>query len=87
MGFKEFERMFDFEEKMFLNNNALGVSKTEFLNQCSFSCAVVDDEDCSFLVKRVMEKVEILSEEEWEELKQYIPFAVPVTEEDVESVE
>lgn len=87
MGFNDFVKMFDFEEKMFLNNNALGASKGEFLNQCSFSCQVVDDELCSLLVKRVMEKVELLTEEEWEELKQYIPFEVPVSDADVDDVE
>lgn len=84
LALTEFSRMFDFEEKMVLNKSAVGVSKKAFLDQCSFSKAVTEDDECIALLSSVAEKVEKLSDEEWEELKQYIPFDVPVLDADVD---
>lgn len=83
LDFMEFTRMFDFEEKLVLNRVALDMSKSRFLDHCAFSESVTTDDDCKSLMKVLLVKVEKLSDEEWDNLKSYLPFDVSVSDADL----
>lgn len=75
--FKE-SKFFSFEEQLIMNNLAVDVTKDEFLMQLDFSISVCgkDDDFSLELMQNIKSKVLKLSDEEWKQLQEFIPFPV-----------
>lgn len=84
-SYETFSTMFVFDEKILLNKMALDLSLRNCLDRLALYEEVTSDEECKQLIVSLQEKVKILTEEEWEDLKSFLPFDLPLTEEDLES--
>lgn len=74
--------IFDVEEKIVLNHLAEGVDKDNCCEQLSFGMEISEDEDCVSILQAVYAKIRDLSVEEWEDLQKYLPFDVPISDDD-----
>lgn len=81
--FKE-SNYFDFEEKIILNRVGIGVSKKEGCDSISFGAKLTADEMLQATYLSLLNKVNALSDEEWEDLQNYLPFDTIVDEENLE---
>lgn len=83
LDFSKADFMFNTDEKVVLNRLGMGVSKEECLSQLSFSEQASNDEDCKDLLQDVLDKVNSLSNKEWEDLQKYLPFEVEFSDSDM----
>lgn len=80
--FSKDSNIFDEEERVILNHNAIGISREACCEQLAFNMAVTSDNDCVQLLQALYAKVRDLSDEEWEDLQKYLPFEVSFSDED-----
>lgn len=81
--------LFEDEERQYINKIAEGrskdgISREDMLSIVSFAREVADDTDREIisLIDCVYSKINVLSDEEWEELRRLLPFPVSITAED-----
>lgn len=82
--FKNINYLFNNDEKMMLNHIAEGVGRDSCIEQLSFSMEVSDDQNCISVLQSVREKIRNLSDEEFADLQKYLPFNVPISDDDFE---
>lgn len=83
--FKE-SNYFDFEEKMILNNLGVGVSKSRCCDLITLGLKMATDTMIQDTLNSLLNKVNALSDEEWEDLQNYLPFDVLVDDEDLDDI-
>lgn len=81
-GFGILNGLFSFEEKEVLNRVALGLGKEQCVEALSFGQESSDDEECRGLYAAVITKVQSLTVEDWKELQAFLPFTLPVSDDD-----
>ncbi len=74
--------IFDNEEQLVLNRLAMKESKNSFIERLEFGLSVGNNEDIADLLKNLKSKVSSLSDEEWGNIEELLPFDVPCEEED-----
>lgn len=87
MPFPEDLRLFDVDEKIILNKLVAENTKEYVLNHLRFSADVCIDEDMVDTLNGLYVKIEAISDEEWREMKNYFPCAVPYSDRDFDFIE
>lgn len=82
LDFSKDSNFFNVDEKIFLNRIGEGVELDEFFDKLSFAMTVSEDEDCIDIMQSLFSKVEELTVEEWDDLQNYLPLDVPVSDDD-----
>ena len=82
MPFPEDLNMFVVDEKLILNKLVVENTKEYVLNHLAFEVGAVLDEDMVDTLNGLIAKIETLSDDDWNEMKNYFPCEVPYSEKD-----
>lgn len=90
-NFKDFYSLFSMDEMILLNHMGMDMSKNECLVQIKLSMDICTDESMLMDLQEFLDKIKLISDDEWKLLQKYLPFKVSIQEdeddfEDVESL-
>ena len=79
--------IFDTDEQIAVNaataNEILkNFTKANLLTRINFVRAITNDEQVKLLYDGLQEKINALTESEWDEIKEYLPYKTPYSEDD-----
>lgn len=83
LNFAVDNEVFDVEEKLVLNHVAVGVSQSVCCEQILFDMEIVDNDTLSSALQSLYAKVRDLTEDEWNSLQSFLPFEVPLSDDDI----
>ena len=80
--------LFDTEEQLIINKTTANVklknfSKANILQRFDFVLSMNNDNDIFNLYDGLKNKFEEITEKEWDNVKAFLPFAIPYSEEDL----
>lgn len=73
---------FNDEERYVLNQGAMGVSRKDYCEQISFASEMTVSEEGAVLMKELCDKIQTLSDDEWDHIQQYFPLPTSIDDEE-----
>ena len=80
--------IFDIDEQIVINKTTANeqlksFSKANLLKRIDFVLAINEDEEINNLYEGLKDKITLLTENEWEQIKDTLPFITPYSEDDL----
>lgn len=80
--------IFNIEEQIVINRTTATeqlnkFTKAKFLNRIDFVLAIIEDEEIYNLYEGLKDKITVITEGEWEQIKDVLPFKTPYSEDDL----
>jgi len=80
--------IFDIDEQIVINRTTAAeqlnkFTKAKLLNRIDFVLAIIEDKDIYNLYEGLKDKIIVMTEDEWGQIKDVLPFKTPYSEEDL----